>query len=344
MIDQLSKPEVREADLMRATDSFAVDSVGRSWVHTWLAIAIFLAFETAAVLVPWWPLRLLAAVCAGVIMVRVFVIFHDVMHGAILRRSRFAQGLFWVLGLLLLTPPRSWRRSHNFHHGHVGLLSGSSTGSFPILTTEAWQKASFWQRLGYRIARHPLTLAAAYLTVFMYSICVRSLIDSPRRHWDSAVALLLHAGILTTLALTTGFAMLAYTILIPASLACAIGAYLFYVQHNFVGVQVMPQEEWTFEGAALVSSSYLELGPVMRFVTGNIGFHHVHHLNPRIPFYRLPATMAAVPPLRRAANTTLKLRDIIACLRLKLWDPKQQRMIGFRELRMLSSRQGLVHG
>lgn len=336
MTEQFSPPRGRSADLLRATEPFAVDSPGRSWVHTWLTLALCVAFEALAVLTPWWPVRLLSALCAGALMVRVFVIYHDVMHGAILRKSRFAQGLFWLLGVLLLTPVRSWRRSHNYHHGHVGQLSGTTVGSFPILTTEAWKKASFWGRLNYRIARHPLTIAAAYLTVFAYSICLRSLLDSPRRHWDSAVALLLHAGIVTTLALTTSFATLAFTVLIPVAFACAIGAYLFYVQHNFVDAKVLPHDEWNFEAAALASSSYLELGPVGRFVTGNIGFHHVHHLNPHIPFYRLPATMAAVQPLRRRANTSLRIKDIFACLRLKLWDPTLERMVGFRELRTLS--------
>src|SRR5471030_3184003 len=110
------------------------------------------------------------------------------------------------------------------------------------------------------------------------------------------------------------------TMLLPMAVAAAMGGYVFYAQHSFPGIRILPDEEWTHYRAALVSSSYLRLGPVLRWFTGNIGFHHVHHLNSLIPFYLLPQAMAAVPELQHPTVTTLKPRDIMACFRANLWD------------------------
>jgi omega-6 fatty acid desaturase (delta-12 desaturase) len=117
--------------------------------------------------------------------------------------------------------------------------------------------------------------------------------------------------------------------------ASAAGAYLFYAQHNFVGMRILPAGEWSYYGAALASSSYLRTGALARWLTANIGYHHVHHLNPHVPSYRLPAAMAAIPELQHPATTTLRPRDILECLRLKLWDPEAGRMVGFGELERL---------
>ncbi|HRD37488.1 MAG TPA: fatty acid desaturase, partial [Bacteroidia bacterium] len=107
-----------------------------------------------------------------------------------------------------------------------------------------------------------------------------------------------------------------------------MGAYLFYAQHNFPGVTFKGNEEWTYEGAALESSSYMDLNPFMHWVTANIGYHHVHHMNARIPFYRLPEVMKALPELQNAKKTSLKPKDIIACFKLKVWDFEKQQMVG----------------
>ena len=116
---------------------------------------------------------------------------------------------------------------------------------------------------------------------------------------------------------------------LPLMIACTLGAYLFYAQHNFPNMHVQPRESWSYARAALESSSYMEMGPVMRFFTGNIGYHHVHHLNPVIPFYRLPEAMAAIPELQSPGRTSLRPRDIAVCLRLKLWDPETDHMVGY---------------
>ena len=122
-----------------------------------------------------------------------------------------------------------------------------------------------------------------------------------------------------------------FSFLLPFAIAAASGAYLFFVQHNFVGLHILPVEEWSHFRAALESSSYLRLGPIMNWFTGNIGYHHVHHLNSLIPCYRLPEAMAAIPELQSPVVTTLRPRDMITCLRLSLWDVPSQRLVTYPE-------------
>jgi len=135
---------------------------------------------------------------------------------------------------------------------------------------------------------------------------------------------------LVAVAYSLGGATLFFAFLLPNLISHALGAYLFYAQHNFPTAHIQAREEWTFVRAALESSSYMQLGPVMRYFTGNIGYHHVHHLNHRIPFYRLPEAMAGIPELQNPRGmTSLAPRDVLACLRLKLWDPAAGRLVPF---------------
>jgi omega-6 fatty acid desaturase (delta-12 desaturase) len=324
-------------ELLAALAPFAHESRARSWWTLLSTLALLSAALFAAAAAPWWPLQLAAGLLAGLLMVRAFVMCHDYLHGAILRGSRTAQWIFGAIGVLVLTPPRSWRHSHNFHHAHVGKIEGSETGSFPIMTTDAWRQATRWQRLIYRVNRHPLTIVLAYWTVFVFSVCLLSLFANPRRFWDSALALGVHAGVVAALWTQCGPAVVAFAYWVPLLFAAAVGAYLFYAQHNFEGVRILPAGQWNFVQASLVSCSFLRLGPVMRYFTANISYHHVHHLNPLVPWYRLPEAMAAIPELQRPGTTSLAPRDVRACLRLKLWDERGQRMVGWREARALAA-------
>ena len=266
------------------------------------------------------------------------------MHGALLVRSRFAKAVFYFFGLLLLAPPRYWRYSHNFHHANVGkplqpdgpgpgLLVTSDIGSFPLMTTDAWREISIWQRLKYRVHRHALTLLCAYLTVFLFSLCLLPLAQHPRQYWDGALSLLTHGMLVAGLWVFAGFSVLFFSFLLPFTIASATGAYLFFAQHNYEGMRVLQPEQWTYYRGATESSSHMKLGRMMHWFTGNIGYHHIHHLNPRIPFYRLPEVMAAVPELQQPQVTSLRPHAILSCLRLNLWDPDGQRLVGYDDAR-----------
>lgn len=315
--------------LIDATKPYTEESRARSWFEVGSTLAVIGVCLAVAAAAPHWAVRLLGTVVGGLTIVRGFILYHDFMHGAILVRSKPAKWLMYLYGLLVLTPPRVWRQTHNYHHAHTCKVVGSHVGSYPVLTTEMWEKATSGQRLMYRVVRHPLTVLAGYLTIFIYGMCISPFRRRPKGNWDSAAALVLHLAIVGTVGFFAGVDVALFAVVGPLAIATAAGAYLFYAQHNFEGMHIQPRETWEFDRAALESSSYMKLGPVMRWFTGNIGYHHVHHLNPRIPFYRLPEAMDGVPELQDAHETTLWPSDIAECFRLKLWDADAGRMVPF---------------
>lgn len=327
--------------LFLASSSFTKESRFRSWWYVISTFIVLAAVLLCAAYLPWWPLRLCASVVGGLVIVRGFVLYHDFAHGSLLHGSRLAKGWFYLFGSLLLAPPRYWRFSHNFHHAHVGQPTEvdarnipvlvSDIGTFPLMTTESWRAASFWQRFGYRVTRHPLTILFANFTIFFLSLCLIPLLHNPRKYWDGGLSILAHFSLIAVLWIYAGFSVAFFAFILPYGLAAAVGAYLFYAQHNFAGARIVPESEWTYHEGSLHSSSYMKLGPIMRWFTANIGYHHIHHLNPQIPFYRLPEAVAAIPELQNPPLTTLHPRDIVACMRSNLWDPEKQRLVSFRE-------------
>lgn len=317
------------ARLLRNTKTYAREHRGWSWFYLWSTLAIFatlIALASTSSL----PLfaRAAASLLAGLTLVRVFILYHDFQHGTILHGSRLAKVIMTAYGLAALNPPSIWKRSHNHHHKNTAKIFGASIGSYPVMTVTAWERATRGQRLGYAISRHPLTMAAGYFTIFIYGMCIRSLIASPREHLDSAVSMVVHAGLIA-LALWHGWDTLLLGMMIPCWIASAAGAYLFYVQHNYPAAKLHDRAEWDYVAAATLSSSHLRLGRLMNWFTGNIGYHHVHHLNSRIPFYRLPEAMAGLPEMQNPGTTSLSLADIVRCFRLKLWDAQERRWTGF---------------
>jgi omega-6 fatty acid desaturase (delta-12 desaturase) len=169
--------------------------------------------------------------------------------------------------------------------------------------------------------------------MFVYGMCINPFVSKPKQHSDCLAALLVHIAIAFAITWFFGWTALLLFQTIPHFVAYAIGSYLFYAQHNFPGVVFNDNAGWTYEKAALESSSFLKTNPLMAWFTANIGYHHIHHLNARIPFYRLPEALRDIPELKRAKTTSLSPGDIFRCLRLKVWDVDAQRMISLRELR-----------
>ncbi len=319
--------------LTRETKRFASEKRGRSWWYVISTTCVLAALVTVAFLDLPWIVRIGACLLAGLVHVRLFVIYHDYLHGAILERSIIAKLFFHIYGLFVLAPPSIWKDTHDHHHRNNARRMGSdSVGTFPIMTTQSYRQAGFGARFIYALTRHPVTIALGYFTVFLYGFCIQPLLTNPKKHYDAAVSILLHFGIAALLALWSPAAMLVAFIL-PIALAAGLGSYLFYAQHNYPSAKIRPGKDWDYVFAALRSSSFLDTNPLMHWFTANIGYHHVHHLNARIPFYRLPEAMAEIEELRSPGTTTLRPGDIIRCLRLKLWDPDRDRFVSFAESR-----------
>jgi acyl-lipid omega-6 desaturase (Delta-12 desaturase) len=317
-------------ELLKATKPFTVENRPLSWWHLLSTTAVAVALAVIAALPTLWSIRVLASIFEGLTLVRLFILYHDYQHGAIFQGSPTAKVLFSGFGIFILNPPRVWNRSHNYHHSKNAQIATASIGSFPVMTTQEYFAAPWTLRLKYRLARSPFTIAIGYLPIFLIGMCLVSFLKDPKRHFDSLIALVAHGVVLAALwALNPALAILTY--LFPIFLACSVGGYLFYAQHNFPDMKLKPRTDWDFVYAALNSSSFMDGSPLMHWFTGNIGYHHVHHLNSRIPFYRLPEAMEAIPELQNPGRTSLRPMDVYHCIRLKLWDKERDRMVSFSE-------------
>jgi omega-6 fatty acid desaturase (delta-12 desaturase) len=318
--------------LILATKAYAKDHPLRSW---WCIVstAALLAITTVLPLFH-LPLavKIVSSVLAGLLNLRLFVIYHDQQHHAILPRSKVAEVLMRGFGIWALTPSSIWRASHNYHHNHNSKLRGSHIGSFPIMTKDQYVNSSKADRRYYLFMRHPLTILFGYVFVFFYGMTVYPFFNSPRRHLDCMFAFLTHITLSVALVYFFGWQTWLLVLALPFFIGCALGSYLFYAQHNFPGVSFTDKAGWTYEKAALESSSYMKTNAVMAWFTANIGYHHIHHLNARVPFYRLPEVLREIPELQKPKTTSLHPADIFRCLRLKVWCVETQSMVGLPKL------------
>lgn len=320
--------------LIQASKSFTGENPARSWMEliiTLLPTGILLFFLFSSLPIH-MGLRILMSVVCGLLYVRLFVIYHDYQHRAILQNSKLATGIMQAIGIYLLAPEAIWKRSHEHHHNNNSKLTIAGIGSYPTITKERFLGLTKNERLLYLVNRHPLTIIFGYLTLFIYWLNVKSLIQSPRRHLDSLVSLLLHGIGAVSVFYFAGPITFLLGWFIPFFIAFAMGSYLFYCQHNFPGAQFRENHEWKYDHAAIASTSYMVMNPIMQWFTANIGYHHVHHLNSRIPFYRLKEVAENMPELKNVPTTSWNLFEVIRCFRLKLWDPERSRMITLSEV------------
>lgn len=328
--------ERRGRELIDATRPFMVENRARSvfeLLTTLLALCAAGALAAGSFTHTTYE-RVAGSVLEGLLIVRMFIVYHDAMHGAIFRgttlTARMGRASMNAFGVLVLTPPNVWKQTHNYHHAHTAKIVGSHVGSFPVLTVAMYRNATPRQRFMYRLARNPLTIAFAYVTIFVFGMCVHPFLRSPRKNWDSALAIVVHVILSYITWRAFGLGIYLHVLVFPLAIAFAVGGYLFYAQHNFPDIEIQPRETWEYTRAALESSSFIDHGIIFRWFTGNIGFHHVHHLNAAIPFYQLPAAMNAIPELQHPRRASMTLPGIVECLRLKLWDPESHRMVSWK--------------
>jgi omega-6 fatty acid desaturase (delta-12 desaturase) len=169
-------------ELLDATRPFANETNSKSRWYVVSTFGLTVATLAAAGFIHWWPIRTALSILGTLLLVRCFITFHDFMHGSLLRGSKAASIWFHIYAAFALTPTRSWAKSHNYHHGHVGQISGA--GAFPIITTTMWRTSSFRERFRYRASRHPLIVLFGYVTIFALTICLLPLLRDPKRHWD----------------------------------------------------------------------------------------------------------------------------------------------------------------
>ena len=294
------------------------------WTATYFSLAV-----------GYW-LTLILAIPTAAFLMRLFMIQHDCGHGSYFRSQKVANAVGFVIGVLALTPYHYWRKTHAIHHAHSGDLDMRGFGDISTKTVKEYEAMSPWMRLGYRIYRNPFVIFGPG-AAFHFLIKHRFPWDVPRawkREWRSVwwtnAAL---AGIVALAWATIGLDRF-LLVQVPVTLcACALGVWLFYVQHQFDEAYWHWHEDWNYFDAGLHGSSHLRLPKPLQWLTANIGLHHVHHLSARIPNYRLQRCHDENPELWVAPKMTI--RDGLKTLNLALWDEGRRRLISFREYRRL---------
>src|SRR5437868_6201369 len=257
--------------------------------------------------VSYW-LTLALAVPAAFFLMRLFIIQHDCGHGAFFQNTRAAEITGFILGVLTLTPYHYWKKTHAIHHATSGNLEHRGFGDINTLTVDEYLALNRWRKLKYRIYRHPLVLfgvgAVAHFAIVhrIPTIVPREWKRERRSILWTDVALL---GLVVAAGLVFGFKALALVHLPLLLLSCSMGVWMFYVQHQFEPTYWEHDQGWKYESAALEGSSYYRLPKFLQWLTGNIGLHHVHHLNARIPNYRLQEVFDKHPQLQKVTTITL---------------------------------------
>jgi omega-6 fatty acid desaturase (delta-12 desaturase) len=274
------------------------------------------------------PLQIIAA---G-LLVRLFMLQHDCGHGSFFEQRWLNDLVGRSIGVLTLTPYDQWRSGHAFHHANNGNLDQRGVGDIHFLTVEEYRRLSRWRRWGYRLYRNPwifFGIGPVYLFVLKHRIPVRG--PDGRRRFNSVMATNIAALVtLAVLDAMVGTQTLLLTQLPITYLASVFGVWIFYVQHQFDGVQYTRRPDWKFRDGALLGSSLYVLPPVLNWFTADIGIHHLHHLCSKIPNYRLQACLKRFPQLAKVGR--LGLWESFGTIWLVLWDEHERRLISFQEL------------
>ena len=283
----------------------------------------------------WWGL-LLTIPAAG-FLVRLFILQHDCGHGALFARRSVNDWTGRVLGVLTFTPYDYWRRTHAVHHATAGNLDKRGMGDVDTLTVGEYRARPWLGRIRYRLYRNPVImfgLGPAWLFICQYRLPL-GLLRAGVQPWLSTIATNLSIVFLAALLIwLIGLGPFLMVQLPITLMAATLGVWLFYVQHQFEETHWSEGEDWNFQHAALHGSSHYDLPPVLRWFTGNIGIHHVHHLSSKVPFYRLPQILRDHPELAGIGRITLL--ESLRCVKLVLWDEKAKRLVSFREARGLA--------
>lgn len=278
----------------------------------------------------WWGLLLILP--AAGFLVRLFMIQHDCGHGSFFARRRVDDWTGRVLGVLTLTPYDYWRRAHAMHHASAGNLDERGVGDITTLTVAEYRARSRRGRFEYRLYRHPLVMfgiGPVWLFLFQQRLPF-GMMRAGVLPWMSTM--------MTNLAIVAVGSLMIWAVgLVPflvvhlpiVLLAGSIGVWLFYVQHQFEETHWSREPEWQFPKAALHGASHYDLPAVLRWMTANIGIHHVHHLASKVPYYRLPEVLRNHPELGEMGRITL--RQSLSCVKLVLWDEQSRRLISFRQ-------------
>jgi omega-6 fatty acid desaturase (delta-12 desaturase) len=329
------KRAVKPSDWRASVLKFQEPSLGRAvWQLTntlvpYVALWVLMYFT---VQYSYW-LTVPLVILAGLFVVRAFIIFHDCGHGSYFKSRRANDIVGFITGMVTLTPFYHWRWEHAVHHANSGHLDKRGTGDVWTMTVEEYLKSSRWRRFAYRLARNPIVLfgfAPIYLFVFRQRFPSTDASPRERRsvHWMNLAIFGFAAAVSWAFGSVLIYLCLALSIVLVSG---SVGIWLFYVQHQFEDVYWERGNEWDFTAAALEGSSFYKLPKILQWFSGNIGFHHIHHLSPRIPNYNLERCHKADPLFQQVKPLTFLTS--LKSLTFRFWDEQRRKLVGYGHLR-----------
>ncbi|WP_096201705.1 fatty acid desaturase [Bacillus sp. FJAT-45350] len=291
----------------------------------------FLAYQSLSISI--W-LTLACSVVAAGFLVRIFIIFHDCCHGSFFKNKKANNILGTITGILTIFPYEKWKREHSIHHATSGNLDKRGTGDISIMTVDEYVNASFKERLSYRLYRNPLVmfgLGPIYLLLVLNRINRKDPTKKERLNvYVTNVSIVAIYSLLIWAIGWQAFLLIQAPILFISGL---LGIWLFYVQHQFEDAYFEDEKEWDYVKAAIDGSSYYKLPKVLQWFTGNIGYHHVHHLSPKVPNYNLEKVHESTPPLQEA--TTITIGSSLKAIHFRLYDEKNRTFVSFKDVKHL---------
>jgi len=327
-------PELSKSNLNRFQAASPWRAVGQILTSFGPYLLLWFAM-VPALRISYWLMLPLAILAAG-FLIRIFIIFHDCGHGSFFQSKTANNRLGAIAGVLNFTPYRHWRWQHALHHGTSGDLDRRGAGDIWVLTVREYLESTRWKRFAYRLARNPLVLFVIG-PLYIFAIHNRLVVTGAparERHsvWLTNAALLLGILGMGCLIGFKAFFLIQVTII---AIAAAVGVWLFYVQHQFPGAYWVRSVNWNYAEAALQGSSFYKLPRVLQWFTGNIGFHHIHHLSPRIPNYHLQRCHEADPFFKTIRPLTLFAS--FKAMSYRLWDEQRMTFVGYRRLKDFSA-------
>jgi Fatty acid desaturase len=335
--DSLSREQKRRDQIIAWKAIVALYQKPSTWRALWQIIDSLVPYVLLWCLMYWslsvsWWITLPLAVLASGFLIRIFIIFHDCGHGSFFKSQLANDTVGFIAGVITFTPYYHWRWEHAVHHAGSGDLDKRGTGDIWTMTVQEYLESSRWKRFAYRLARNPIVL---FVIAPIFLFLIRQRFPSPgasKRERESVQWMnLAILGMVAGLIWIFGFKSYLLIQLTITGVGGAIGIWMFYVQHQFEGVYWERGEDWDYTAAALQGSSFYKLPKILQWFSGNIGFHHIHHLSPRIPNYNLERCHKADPLFQNVPSVTLL--SSLKALTFRLWDEPLRQLVGYGRLR-----------
>ncbi|SDN81149.1 fatty acid desaturase [Halobacillus aidingensis] len=324
----------KQRELKKSVSAFAKPDTKagiRQLINTIIPFVLLWILAYASLSVSVW-LAVPAAMIAGGFVIRLFIIFHDCTHQSFLKSQKANRIIGTITGILTLFPFDKWKRSHSIHHATSGNLDKRGTGDIWVMTVDEYVKASWKERLAYRLYRNPIVMfGLGPLYLFLVSNRFNRKGAKKKERINTYVTNIAVVALYSLIIWAIGWEAFLIIQIPVLYVSGVLGIWLFYVQHQFEDSYFEDESEWDFVKAAVDGSSYYKLPKVLQWVSGNIGFHHVHHLSPRVPNYALEEAHEKTPPLKHA--TTITLATSFESIRFRLYDTENKTFVSFKEVK-----------